>query len=109
VFDEVCEILNLYRAINSSQLKHGIDTSDYRSKFRGFDGNSSDGYFTAAKFLRRTEGKWDELKDCPDNCHSAGVLDGYREMVRRWKTIGQSHDITPEQVEYLMNQRGEAG
>lgn len=98
---EVEEILEVFRAIKFSCKRLGYTPKSHWAEFEGFDANDGGGHYGFALFVRRTLGKWDELKDRPDNSHSATSLDHYRQMVRVWRRLDRSYELTTDQIEQI--------
>jgi uncharacterized protein YfbU (UPF0304 family) len=97
---EVEEILNVFRAIKFSCIKLGYTPHSRSAEFDGFDGNEEGDQYGFAIFVRRTLGKWDELKDRPDNSHS-NVVDRYRRMLAKWKQLGERYELTADEIEEI--------
>ncbi|KQQ23736.1 hypothetical protein ASF53_05275 [Methylobacterium sp. Leaf123] len=93
------EILNVFRAIKFSSIKLGYKPKSPSAEFEGFDANDDGGQYAFARFVRRTLGKWDELKDCPDNSHSSVSLPHYRAMLRTWRRLGGKLELTEAEIE----------
>ncbi|TDP48782.1 YfbU family protein [Zavarzinia compransoris] len=101
---EVEEILNVFRAIKFSCLKLGYTPKSRYAEFEGFDGNEEGDQYGFAMFVRRTLGKWDELKDAPDNSHS-NVLERYRRMLATWHRLGEKYELTEAEIEEMAESR----
>lgn len=101
VGSEVHDILDMFRAIHFSSVKHGLTPSSSSARFEGFDGNESTGHHAYARFVRRSQGRWDELSDRPDNSHSSMSLPHYRDMLKRWEALGRPHDLTPAHIDEI--------
>lgn len=97
---EVIDILDLFRAIDFSCRHHKYVPQSAYAQFDGFDGNEETEHYAAAKFVRRTWGKWKELSGRPDNSH-ANVLERYRRMVRKWYEFERERDLSPAQIEEI--------
>ncbi len=95
---ETMEILDMFRALEYSCRKLGVEAKDLNADFDGFDGNATEGHHGFARFLRRTQGKWSELKSYPDNSHSSATLNSYRLMIERWHRIGRSFEMSEAQI-----------
>jgi uncharacterized protein YfbU (UPF0304 family) len=102
---EVEEILNVFRAIKFSCQKLGYKPKSRRADFEGFDGNDDGGHYGFARFVRRTLGKWEELKDCPDNSHSSMSLGHYRDMLKTWRRLGSKYELTEAEIEEIAEAR----
>lgn len=98
---EVTDILNMFRAIHSSAKNRGYSPKSSYAEFDGFDGNESSGHYGYAKFVRRQQGRWDELSARPDNSHSSMSLPHYRDMLERWRNLGGDYDLTPDEIETI--------
>lgn len=98
---EVEEILNVFRAIKFSCMKLGYKPKSHWAEFVGFDANDDGGQYGFAHFVRRTLGKWDELKDRPDNSHSSTSLDHYRAMLRTWRRLGEKYELMADEIEQI--------
>lgn len=105
---EVMDILDMYRAINFSSKKAGYSSRNPWAEFGGFDGNAASNHFGIATFLRRTQGKWAELEDLPDNSHNAASLDRYRSMLDVWKQMGKKSDLSTDELESILDLKGVA-
>ncbi|CAK7257262.1 MULTISPECIES: YfbU family protein [unclassified Shinella] len=101
VSGEVIDILSMFRAIKHSCIRLGYTPKSSSAEFAGFDGNDDGGHYGFARFLRRTLGRWEELKDLPDNSHSSFSLNRYRRMHEAWQLRGGSHELTAEQIEEI--------
>lgn len=98
---EVEQILNVFRAIKFSCMKLGYTPKSHWAEFEGFDGNDDGGQYGFAQFVRRTLGKWDELKDRPDNSHSSVSLAHYRRMLDTWRRLGEKYELTEAEIEEI--------
>lgn len=96
---EVLDILSMFRAIKFSCDRLNYTPKSPWAKFEGFDANEGDGRYSFARFLRRTQGKFVEFADAPDNSHSSGSLGMYRRMLERWNALGEKYDMTEDQIE----------
>lgn len=102
---EVEEILNVFRAIKFSCDKLGYKPKSHSALFEGFDGNDDGGQYSFARFVRRTLGKWEELKDRPDNSHSGSSLGHYRRMLATWRRLGEKYELTEAEIEEIAEAR----
>ncbi|WP_411905976.1 YfbU family protein [Rhizobium mayense] len=102
ISEEVVEILDMFRALEFSCRKLGVRASDLGTDFEGFDANEADGHYGFARFLRRKLGRWEELKDYPDNSHSSISLHRYRSMIERWHGIGRKFELSEEEVRQVV-------
>jgi hypothetical protein len=101
VGEEVQDILNMFRALKFSCNSLGYKPKSHWAEFDGFDGNDAGGQYGFARFLRRTLGRWEELKDRPDNSHSGVSLDRYRRMLGTWHRLGQKYDLSADEIEQM--------
>jgi len=102
---EVEDILSMFRAMKFSCQRLGHTPKSHSAEFEGFDGNDDGGQYGFAHFVRRTLGKWEELKDRPDNSHSSASLDRYRRMYETWQRLGGSYELTADQIEEIAESR----
>ena len=102
VSQEVVDILDMFRALEFSCRELKIPAKDLGADFDGFDGNSTTGHFSFAKFLRRTKGGWDELKDYPDNSHSAVSLEHYLLMLDRWEKLKRKFELSDKEIREIV-------
>lgn len=100
--DEVVHILNTFRAIYFSCQKLNCTPISKNANFIGFDLNNEGDQYAFAKFLRRTLGKWEELKDEPDNSHMM-TLNRYRRMLSTWVRLGKKYELTSDEIEQIAN------
>lgn len=105
VSGEVEDILSMFRALKYSCLRLKYTPKSRFAEFEGFDGNDGGGHYGFAQFVRRTLGKWEELKDRPDNSHSSVTLDRYRRMHSTWQRLGGSYELTEDQIEEIAESR----
>lgn len=101
VCTEVLDILNLFRIMKFSARDLSYTPKSLWAEFEGFDANEPDGYHSFARFVRRTQGKFAELADQPDNSHSSASLPHYRSMLRTWQALGRPTKLTAEQIEQI--------
>ena len=103
VQDDVYEVLNMFRALHPGHVA-GPDWNpsgdQYYQKFRGFDGNESDGRYGFARFLMETLGRFEESRS-EYNSHGA-TLDTYHEMLHRWQGMGRPFQPTTEQINQVL-------
>ncbi|WCT75518.1 YfbU family protein [Sphingomonas naphthae] len=102
---EVLDILSMYRAItfSSQRLKH--EPTGLYAQFEGFDGNSSSGHYGFAKFVRRTEKRYEELEERPDNSHSGTSLAAYRAMLKVWESLGKNYKLAVSEIDSIVSAR----
>ncbi len=101
VSSEVEDILDLFRCIKFSCRRLGYTPKSKWAEFEGFDANNDGGHYGFAHFVRRTLGKWEELKDRPDNSHSSISLEYYRRMLRTWHRLDRKHELTEAEIEEI--------
>jgi hypothetical protein len=89
--EEVTEILDMYRALNT--VKHEV--------FPGFDGNNESEHYSYARFMIEDLGRWNEFKKDDLNSHM-GMLYKYRLMLAAWKASPKKHELTPEDCKRIL-------
>ncbi len=95
---EVVQILDMFRTLEFSCRKLGIKPTDIGADFQGFDANEGTGHYGFCHFMRRKLGRWDELKDYPDNSHSGASLPFYREMLKRLARRDKKSDLNEADI-----------
>ncbi len=100
--DEVHDILNMFRALNTAKRRGWVPSKPEDTTFEGFDANNDYPHSGLLRFLLDHLGRFDELKDTPRNSHSQGSLPGYRRMVLEWKKSGDRFKLTDEQAERII-------
>lgn len=100
VCQEVIDILNLFRYFAQAADREGA-TLPQRMRFVGFDGNNEGEHYSFASFLVRRQGKWPDLflgKPTEDINSHRHVLEGYLNMLRRWRELGGPTQLTMSQA-----------
>lgn len=95
---EVFDILDMFRAIEGSAQDIGKTPAELRADFEGFDANNDHEHYGFCRFVRRSLGRWSELDKYPDNSHSTISLPRYREMLKRWRALGSSFNLTEREI-----------
>lgn len=108
VYDEVIDILNMYRAINFSfsdlSQEEKSTIPEHKLKFGGFDGNNEPYHRGIAIFLLNSQGRYQELQEEKSsyNTHFP-TLNKYRRMLRDWSEIGKKDKLTFFEIRKLLN------
>ena len=113
VSEKVYEILEMLRCMTFSfdklQDTTGLDREDYM--FRGFDGNGETDYYSYAKWLIKSNDKYQEFKDCEFNSHSK-ILPIYEEMLERFGELAMtrkngihSANLSADELNYIIDKK----
>lgn len=107
---EVVDILNMFRTLKYryeelESKPSNIEPSDV--EFEGFDGNNESQMYAFARFFvleMEHFGEIAEYRNDDLNSHSP-KLDGYRAMLRAWKSISDErrYKLTAEDIELIVN------
>lgn len=100
VADEVVAILDMHRSIERSCRLLDLSPSELGVSFQGFLSTCQEGHYGFAWFLRRQQGKWEELSQYPDDSSIVHSLGLYRGMLARWNALGRKSRLT--QAEMLL-------
>lgn len=104
ISNEVIDILQMYRCLQSSFLKlgdkTGINPDDV--KFPGFDGNEETKQYMFADYFINTKGRFDEFKGMDINTHH-NILEKYRRMLAVWRNFERYGWLTKEQILDILN------
>ena len=112
---EQYEILEMLRCMTFSfdnlEDVTGLDREDYI--FRGFDGNDNEEakYYEYAEWLIKSNGKYQEFKDCEFNSHSK-ILPEYKGMLERFGKLAKtrtngihSADLSADELNYIIDKK----
>lgn len=91
---QVASILGMWRIIEESydkldqpskdRLAAEVEHFGKNPKFPGFDGNSGDGFYSAAKFLVDGDFGWEHFRGRSLNSHGSGSTDGQLRMLEAY-------------------------
>jgi len=105
----VLDVLSLYRAIELYKEQTPSDKDARKAPwahFLGFDGNNESGYMSFARFLIKTQRKFQEqlvYEKVTDEYNShAPTLSMYREMLTRWTEMRRPLHLTKESVRKIL-------
>jgi uncharacterized protein YfbU (UPF0304 family) len=97
---EVLDILTMFNALYYSydrlEDKGGID--ELKVRFIGFEGNNEGRQLGYARYLIEQDDHYTHLVDGKDLDSHGPVIDGYREMLDRYKALGEPRLLTREQL-----------
>lgn len=115
VSEKVYEILEMLRCMTFSfdnlEDVTGLDREDYI--FRGFDRNDNEEakYYEYAEWLIKSNGKYQEFKDCEFNSHSK-ILPEYKGMLERFGKLAKtrtngihSADLSADELNYIIDKK----
>lgn len=97
---EVRDVLELYRNIQTSLHKAGADESSIKlARFPGFDGNEEAEHYSYCLYLLQEAGLWKGIETWDKHTYNSHLpmLDKYRRMLAAWH--GEPHRY-PYPVEY---------
>ncbi|MCA1862907.1 YfbU family protein [Janthinobacterium sp. HSC-3S05] len=104
----VLDTLSMYRAMNHSLIKLGIDADIKKEdvEWPGFDGNNEGNLYFFTRALS-SDGRFDELLgDDGVNSHSP-MTHVYQQMLPIWKALGDSrYQLTAAQIKEILAARG---
>lgn len=105
----VWDVLDLYRAIYNKVSKmtpeQRAQYSEYKLKFRGFDGNEEIDYFAYCKFIIEDMGRYSEIyangqNELNSHCN---IVAYYRKLLEIWKDAGKPYELSDEIFASLMS------
>ena len=99
---EVIDTLNMYRSFFIAVKAHGQPKKTTWLKFIGYDGNYEGKWMAYAEYFCTSDhGRYEELaiKDFNSHCE---CKPHYDRMVEEWKRMGQSYELTKEQLESIL-------
>ena len=101
--EEVVDVLSMYRALRVAQrdLPNGGGATVADITFRGFDGNEESKQYAYTLFMVEDQRKWGELAGVDLNSH-APMLDRYRPMVQRWKSVERPYELTEAELAMIL-------
>ncbi|MDW9928053.1 YfbU family protein [Sinorhizobium meliloti] len=95
---EVCDILDMFRAVEQSATDIGKAASELGANFEGFDPINAHAHYRFCEFVRHTLHYWQDLTNYPDTSHDASSLLRYRAMLLRWKYLGAPSTLSEAQI-----------
>ena len=97
---EVLDILAMFNALHYSydslEDKSGIEEAAV--KFVGFDGQNEGRQLGYARYLIEQDNRYTHPVEGEDLDSHCPVIDDYREMLERYKALGEPHLLTREQL-----------
>lgn len=97
---EVPAILDMFLAVEKSAGILGRNADEFSIAFEGFDSEHDEHHFGFAYFLRRKQGKWQELSHYPDKANGP-MLTRYRKLLAAWHALGRPYEMTEAQMREL--------
>lgn len=104
----VVRAMALYDALQRSQknLAEGAGVSTEDVRFPGFDGNNETEYMAYARYVVEREERFTYLEPVGGSFNShMPFVERYRAMLREWKEMGESYDLSENQIKRLLNSR----
>lgn len=97
---EVLDILAMFNALHYSydRLEDKSEIEEWKVKFVGFDGNTEGRQLGYARYLIEQDDRYTHLVDGNDLDSHGPFIDGYREMLERYKALGEPRLLTREQL-----------
>jgi|SRR5690606_1796675 len=102
----VINVLSMYEALQRSydRLSNKGTIEPRMVEFPGFDGNHEPKYLGYTRFLINREEKFTYLRTSSDDLNSHfRTLERYRRMLAVWRELGESYDLTSEQIQAILN------
>jgi uncharacterized protein YfbU (UPF0304 family) len=101
---EVCDILEMHRALSDSRASTGINADTVR--FWGFDGNTEVKQLDYAHYVLTSGDGWSEIRNERDDYNShLPLLDSYRAMLREWRPLPDKFNLSKEEIERITSAR----